>query len=75
MRNNDLRNLTDIEQPLDHVKFSQHSEDELRLANIILLRQAVRESHRIRKRVSYTLALMLIVILALALIIFNESVW
>ena len=74
MKNNDLRNLTDIEQPLDHVKFSQHSDDELRLANIILLRQAVRESHRIRKRVSYTLALVLILILALALVIFNESI-
>lgn len=73
MKNNDLRNLTDVEQPLDHVKFSQHSEDELRLANIILLRQAVRESHRIRKRVSYTLALMLILIIALGVIVFNQS--
>ena len=74
MKNNDLRNLTDIEQPLDHVKFSQHSEEELRLANIILLRQAVRESHRIRKRVSYILVLVLILIMAIALVIFNESI-
>jgi len=72
---NNLRNLTDVEQPLDHVKFSQHSEEEIHLAKVILLRQAVRESHRIRKRVSYILALLLIVILALALVIFNESVY
>lgn len=71
MKNNDLRTLTDVEQPLDHLKFSQHTEEELRLANIILLRQAVREAHRIRKRVSYTLVLILIV--ALALVVLNES--
>lgn len=75
MKNNDLRSLTDVEQPLDHVKFSQHTEEELRLANIILLRQAVREAHRIRKRISYTLTLVLILIIALGLIIFNESLF
>ena len=74
MQNNNLRDLTDINQPLDHVKFSEHSEEEKHLAEMILLRQAVRESHRIRKRVTYALALILILIIALALIVFNESV-
>lgn len=74
MQNNNLRDLTDINQPLDHVKFSEHSEEERHLAEMILLRQVVRESHRIRKRVTYTLALILILIIALALIVFNESV-
>lgn len=74
MQNNNLRDLTDINQPLDHVKFSEHSEEEKHLAEMILLRQVVRESHRIRKRVTYALVLILILIIALALIVFNESV-
>lgn len=74
MQNNNLRDLTDISQPLDHVKFSEHSEEEKHLAEMILLRQVVRESHRIRKRVTYTLALVLILIIALGLTIWNESI-
>ncbi|HLW14653.1 MAG TPA: hypothetical protein VKX30_04040 [Flavobacteriaceae bacterium] len=73
MQNNDLRDLTDVNQPLDHVKFSEHSEEEKRLAEMILLRQVVRESHRIRKRVTYSLLILLILVIALLLILFNES--
>lgn len=75
MQNNNLRNLTDIEQPLDHVKFSEHSEKEIHLATLILLRQNVRESQRIRKRISYILVLVLILIITLALLVLNESIF
>lgn len=75
MQKNNLRDLTDITQPLDHVKFSEHTEEEKHLAEMILLRQVVRESHRIRKRVTYILILVLILIIALMLILFNESVY
>lgn len=64
MENRNLRDLTDIATPLDHVKFHEHSQDEIHLAKIILLRQIVRESHRIRLRVTYTLIILLIFLLA-----------
>lgn len=73
MQNKNLRDLTDIETPLDHVKFSEHSQEDLHLAKIILLRQVVRESHRIRTRVTYTLLILLIFVLATVFILFNEG--
>lgn len=70
MQNNNLRDLTDIETPLNHVKFCEYSQEEVQLAKMILLRQMVRESHRIRTRVTYILAIALLFIVAAVLILF-----
>lgn len=74
MQNKNLRDLTDIETPLDHVKFYEHSQEDVHLAKIILLRQVVRESHRIRTRVTYTLIILLILVLACSLFVYSASV-
>ncbi len=75
MQKKNLRDLTDIDQPLDHTKFYEHSSEEMHLAKMILLRQVVREAHRIRTRVNYVLGILLILIIALAIILFNESLF
>jgi len=75
MHKKNLRDITDIEEPLDHLKFHEHSNEDMHLATILLLRQIARETYRTRTRLNYILAILIIVILALGLILLNENLF